>query len=348
MVLRVGIIGAGLQGRRRASVFNNDKESRLVVISSAKLEESMKLADEFGCESSKGWEEVVLRKDLNAIIICTPPHLHALIAIEALKTGKHVLCEKPLAKTYEEGCEMIRTAKEYKRILKCGFNHRHHPAISKAKKMFDDKKIGNPIFARACYGICGRPDCMKEWRSDPSIAAGGHLMEQGIHSIDLFRWFFGDFSKVTGVTQNGYWKTQPLEDNGYAILQTENNVVCTVHASLTQWRNRFSFEVFGTDGYLSVEGLGGSYGTEKLIYGKRDFFKPFSEEITEFLGEDKSWYLEWAEFTSSIKENRQPMGNGEDGLAAMEAVNAVYQASLQEKTINLKSLESALSLEGRL
>ena len=164
---------------------------------------------------------------------------------------------------------MVNVARETGVTLKCGFNHRHHPAIWEAKKMVDQGKIGKPLFARCRYGICGRPGYEKEWRADPAQAAGGQFIEQGTHAIDLFRWFMGEIVEAVCMTGVEYFKKQSLDDNGMAIFRTASGAMASLHTSLTQWKNQFSFEVFGEDGYLGVEGLGASYGTEKLIAGRR-------------------------------------------------------------------------------
>ncbi|MEK7281808.1 MAG: Gfo/Idh/MocA family oxidoreductase, partial [Chloroflexota bacterium] len=188
--MRVGIIGAGLQGRRRAPAVQQTHND-IIVVSAATLEAARPLADTVGCDAAAGWESVVARDDLDTILVCAPTYLHAPIGIAALKKGVHVLCEKPLARTVEEAQAMIEAAQAGGATLKCGFNHRHHPAIQQARKWFDLGAIGEPIFVRCRYGICGRPGYEKEWRANPDISGGGHLMEQGIHGIDLARWFLG-------------------------------------------------------------------------------------------------------------------------------------------------------------
>jgi predicted dehydrogenase len=346
--MRVGIIGAGLQGQRRSQVVKADPTAELAVISSATLTHASGLASVMGCAAAEGWQSVVDSDELDCVLICTPPDSHAQIAIAAMRTGKHVLCEKPLCRSEKEGLLMLRTARETGRILKCGFNHRHHLAVLEAKRLFDAGAIGKPIFARSCYGIGGRPGYENEWRSNPAIAAGGHFMEQGIHAVDLCRWFFGDFEKVSGFVQNGFWSTEPLEDNGFALFQTRRGEVCSIHSSLTQWKNRFSFELFGTEGYLIVEGLGRSYGDQKLIAGRREFGKPFSERVTEFRGQDASWEGEWREFGSAIREAREPLGSGTDGLQAMRLVFALYASARLNASINPQTLLPVAAEDGEL
>jgi predicted dehydrogenase len=219
--------------------------------------------------------------------------------------------------------------------LKCGFNHRHHPGIKKAREWIDAGAIGELNFIRCVYGIGGRPGYEKEWRADPQMVSGGQLMEQGIHAIDLFRWFLGEFSEVTGFTSTRAWNIAPLEDNAFALFRTAKGQIASLHSSLTQWKNIFTLEIFGQDGYIVIEGLGGSYGTEKVSLGKKAFFEPFRDETTEFRGGDTSWYEEWKEFLAAIKEKREPAGNGTDGLEALKLAVAVYKSSQSGRTVKL-------------
>src|SRR5882762_8048439 len=262
--MRVAIIGSGLQGNRRAQALESFPDADLVVVTAKGRSGAEPLAKRMQCAAGAGWEDVVRRTDIDVVVVCTPPNLHSAITLAAVEEGKHVLCEKPLARTLGEGEAMVRAAEKMGVVLKCGFNHRHHPAIMAAKRHFENGLVGAAVFLRAAYGICGRPGYEKEWRADPRITSGGQLMEQGIHVIDLFRWFIGEIQDVTALAETSYRPIAPLEDNAFATCRTRAGVPASLHSSLTQWKNIFSFEVYGKEGYLAVEGLGGGYGTEKL------------------------------------------------------------------------------------
>ena len=324
--MKVGIIGAGLQGRRRGQALKQCGD-QVGIVAAAHLERAQLLASELGCEATTNWEDAVAKEDIDAVIVCTPPNLHLPMCTLALKQSKHVLCEKPLARNPNEAREIAETAQENNVKLKCGFNLRHHPGIEQAREWFDHGLIGEPSFVRCRYGIGGRPGYDKEWRANPDISGGGQLMDQGMHALDLSRWFLGDFVEVAGFLQTAFWDVAPLEDNAFCLLRTDKGQVASIHVSWTQWKNLFSFEVFGKDGYIIVEGLGGGYGIERATLGKRAFLKPFKEEVIEFRGDDHSWDEEWREFTSAIKENREPLGNGYDGLEAVRLAYAVYDAA---------------------
>jgi predicted dehydrogenase len=338
--VRVAIIGAGLQGRRRAPVVRGFPETKLAVITAAQRAHAVALAERMACDAGEGWQEIVERPDIDTVIVCTPPHLHAEITIEALKAGKHVFCEKPIARTEDEARAMVEAAHRCERVLWCGFNHRYHPAVQQLRRWADDGVLGDLMCCRARYGICGRPGYEKEWRADPRVAAGGHLMEQGVHVTDLFRWFLGDPEAVAGMTGTTYWDLGPLEDNGFVLLRWPEGQIASLHSSLTQWRNLFSFEVIGRDGYAAAEGLGGGYGTERAILGKRDFDGPFAEQIIDYRGEDRSWEAEWKAFVAAVRGNRAPIDSAVDGLRALQIVNAAYASSREGRFVRLSQLET--------
>jgi predicted dehydrogenase len=324
--MRVGIIGAGLQGGRRARAIKESGDE-LVMVADPEFERAKNLAEAMKCQATDKWEKITVSEDIEVVVICTPPHLHETMSLAALRQGKHVLCEKPLAHSVEEARRMVDTAGENGFKLKCGFNHRHHPGIVQAREWYDIGYIGEISCIRCRYGIGGRPDYQKDWRMIPEISGGGQLMDQGMHVIDLCRWFLGDFDRIYGITTTSYWDIVPLEDNAFVLLHTEKDQIAQFHVSWTEWKNLFSFEIFGKDGYITVAGLGGSYGTERATLGKRAALEPFREETVEFRGEDKSWLAEWREFTSAIKDDREPLGNGDDGLKALRVVRAIYESA---------------------
>ena len=188
---------------------------------------------------------------------------------------------------------------------------------------------------RIRYGHGGRSGMEKEWRASKDLCGGGELLDQGVHAIDLIRWFAGEVNDVYAQVETKYWPLE-VEDNGFGILNTRNGVSCVVHVSWTNWKNIFSLEVFGEMGYVKVEGLGGSYGQEVLEIGKRkeEGGRP-NIEIIEYPPEDVSWRNEWLEFKNAIKEQRLCVGNGYDGLKVNEVIEAMYLSQSQQKKIFL-------------
>ena len=247
----------GRIGARRAEVLTRAGNARLVAVFDRDAQRAQELARVFGARVCEDAVELVTSRDIEAVIVATPHQWLAPISIAALEDGKHVLCEKPLARTAEEGQAVVEAAARTGRTLKIGFNHRFHPAIAEARRLAKCGRIGRLLLMRCRYGHGGRTGYEHEWRADPAASGGGELMDQGIHALDLFRWFAGEFSEVTATLARAFWPAE-VEDNAFCLLRSKAGAVASLHASWTQWRNLFSFEVFGDVGYLQVEGLGGN------------------------------------------------------------------------------------------
>jgi len=333
--MRIGIVGCGLIGRRRASVARDAGDS-VVIVADVDTARAQQVAVECGSLWTADWTEVILRDDVDAVVVATVNKVLSPVTVAAAGHGKHVLCEKPLGRNPVESQQMVEAARAGDVILKTGFNHRHHPAIWKAHELCVQGKIGELMYARAVYGHGGRPGYDQEWRGDPDLAGGGELLDQGVHVIDLCCWFLGKIAEVIGIATRWHWDVAPLEDNGFALLRAAEGQVASLHTSWTQWKNRFSFEVFGREGYVAVEGLGGSYGAECLTWGRRRAEGgPPDLQTFEFKGPDISWRREWAEFCSAVRERRPPLADGHAGWQAVRIVHAIYESSRAGRTVYL-------------
>jgi predicted dehydrogenase len=325
MAMRVAIVGCGLIGHKRAKALG---EARLIAVADVNRARAQQLAAQFSsCEVEPDWQSCVARPDVDLVIVSTVNDVLASITLEAVRRGKHVLVEKPAGRTPEEVRLAERAGRETGALVKVGFNHRFHPAFRKARELCDTGDLGPLLYIRARYGHGGRIGYDREWRADPVVAGGGELLDQGVHLIDLSRWFLGDFTHVEGHVDTFFWNMS-VEDNGFLALRTVRGQVAWLHASCTEWKNLFSFEVFGRDGKLQIDGLGGSYGVERLsFYRMLPEMGPPETTIWEYPGEDRSWRDEFAYFCECIAAGRQPLGTLEDAIAALEVVEQVYRQS---------------------
>jgi predicted dehydrogenase len=331
MTLRVGVVGAGLIGSRRAQVIAENAATELAMVADINAARVSTLGADLGCEVTTDWRELVSRPDIDAVVVATFNTFLAPISIAALESGKHVLCEKPLGISLREAQLIAQTAERTGTKLKVGFNLRFHPAIRAAHDVCASGKIGRVLYARAAYGHGGRPGYDQEWRGNAELAGGGELLDQGVHVADLCRWFLGEFDHAAGVATRGFWNTGTLEDNGFALLWAQSGAVAIFHTSWMQWKNRFIWEVIGTMGYATVEGLGGSYGPERLTVGERRHEGgPPVEYSTSFGEADLSWRDEWQEFVDAIRMDRSPMSNGSDAVRTMHLIEAIYEASARQ------------------
>jgi predicted dehydrogenase len=325
MTLGVAIIGCGLIGQKRAKALGS---ARLIACADIQPERSNTLGRAFNAQlMTQNWEEAVRHPDVNVVIVATTNDLLAEITRASIEVGKHVLVEKPAARNAAELEPVIEAAQRKNRLVHVGFNHRYHPALRKAREIIDAGGAGELMFVRGRYGHGGRLGYEKEWRANPQLSGGGELIDQGVHLIDLSRWFLGDFSSVMGFAHTYFWQ-MPVDDNGFMTLQTDEKKAAHLHVSCTEWKNLFSFEIYGRTAKLHIDGIGGSYGVERLAYYKMlPQMGPPETTIWEYPGEDTSWRLEFAEFADDITLNRQPAANLNDASAALKIVDRIYKDS---------------------
>ena len=280
-----------------------------------------------GAVTSADWQTTVTREDVDIVVVATTNNVLAEIALGAIEAGKHVLVEKPAARFADELTPLISAAAKRGVQVRVGFNHRYHPALQQAHNIYASGALGELMFVRGRYGHGGRIGYDKEWRADPALSGGGELIDQGVHLIDLARWFLGDFSSVVGTAHTYFWQ-MPVDDNGFLLLQTAQRQTAFLHVSCTEWKNLFSFEIYGRDAKLHIEGLGGSYGLERLAYYKMlPQMGPPETTIWEYPMGDNSWQLEFAEFLEDIRLGRAPTASLADAQAALRIVEQIYRES---------------------
>ena len=183
------------------------------------------------------------------------------------------------------------------------------------------------MFLRARYGHGGRVGYDREWRADPVRSGGGELIDQGSHIIDLARWFLGDFVDVEGFAHTYYWD-MPVDDNAFLLLRTPRKQVAFMHASCTEWKNTFSFELYGRTGKIDISGFGGSYGTERITYYRMlPQMGPPETVAWEYPMIDDSWEVELAEFFDDINLDRAPATGLNDAIAVLKIIERIYKAS---------------------
>ena len=324
-MLGVGIVGCGLIGQKRASALAG---ARVTACVDVVLERAKALARAVpGAQALSDWQTMLERPDVDVVVIATTHDALAEITLAAVNHGKHVLVEKPAARHAAELGPVIEAQQRGGAIVRVGFNHRFHPALRRAKELVEVGAIGDLLYVRGRYGHGGRLGYEKEWRANPALSGGGELIDQGVHLIDLARCFLGEFVDVRGVIHTYYWD-MPVEDNGFMTLTTAMGQVAFLHASCTEWKNHFSFEIFGREGKLGIEGLGGSYGVERLAYYRMlPEMGPPETTIWEYPGPDRSWEDEWAEFATDIRLGRAPLVGLEDARAALEIVGGIYASA---------------------
>ena len=322
MNMHVGIVGCGLIGQKRAYSL---PLGYLKAVADITMDRASALATKYpGVVAYSDWQEMVRRDDLDLIIISTTNDWLVPIALAAIKAGKHVLVEKPAARHYSELDLVIKAADKHQVKVLIGYNLRCHPAFIKAKEIIQSGRIGPILYLRGRYGHGGRPGYEKEWRANPEISGGGELLDQGVHLIDLSRWFLGEFTIVQGKTHTYYWD-MPVEDNGFMYLETVAGQVAWLQVSCTEWKNLFSFEIFCKSGKLQIDGIGGSYGTERLtLYQMLPQMGPPETTTWEYPFPDNSWKTQFDQFEQAISGDLTIHPNPEDARETLRVVARIY------------------------
>jgi predicted dehydrogenase len=324
----VAVIGCGLIGARRAATAAADARTSLRLLVDTNEGRARDLAAGYGADYAVDWHSALERADIGAVVVSTPNALIAPVATAALARGRHVLIEKPMGRNRAEAEQISGAAAAAGKVLKVGFNHRYHPAVAQAAERLHAGEIGRLIHMRARYGHGSRPGCEREWRGDPERAGGGELLDQGVHIIDIFQWLAGLPTRVHAEVQTAVWPLGRLEDNAFALMRFDCDVIGQLHVSMTQWKNLFSLELHGELGALVVEGLGGSYGDEQLTLVRRNLAGGVPEvQTSRFEGPDPSWQEEWSDFAAALHGEALRHGSAAEGVAVMRTVASLYAAA---------------------
>jgi predicted dehydrogenase len=321
------IIGCGLIGRKRAAALAKVPGVRVGIACDLDRARAEGLAATVpGCRPVTDYKAAIADSSIDAVIVATLNASLAPIALAAVSAGKHALIEKPGALGASE-LRALETAAKGRARVRIGYNHRFHPALLKAREIVDSGVAGPLMFLRARYGHGGRKGYDREWRADPKLSGGGELIDQGVHLIDLASWFLGDFTSVDGHAVTSFWDMK-VDDNAFLSLRTASGQTAWLHASCTEWKNMFSLEIYGRHGKIAIEGLGGSYGVEKLTYYQMlPQMGPPESTSWEFAGGDDSWATETAAFAEDIRQGREPSPGLAEGIKTLEIVETIYRKS---------------------
>jgi predicted dehydrogenase len=342
---RLGLIGCGEIGKLRAAAIKRSPGLELVALSDVDPERARAFAASHGGAVVADWRRLVQLDDLDAVVISTPPHLHAEMCVGALQAGKHVLSEKPLARTADECREILAAANRHNRFLATGFNYRFYPSIEKARALLDAGVIGELDHIRSYSGYSAK-DHNHPWLHDVAVMGGGALRDNGIHLIDLTHYFLGDVEEVKGFALDTVWDFPGCEDNGFALLRSHAGKVASLQASWTEWRGyRFLIEIYGTRGCIrascfpmmtqvvSTKTLGGRPQRKSYFFPMvhlREHLQSYRWVVTQ------SFVRELEAFTRAIRGEASAIATGYDGLRALEiAEDATAQSTPSSKETDL-------------
>jgi predicted dehydrogenase len=331
-MLKIGIAGYGVVGKRRRQYIDKREDMRVVAVCDRSF--SGEGAFDDGIRYYQTPEALLSAEKLDALFVCLTNDVAADVTIAGLKQGLHVFCEKPPGRDLSDIARVIEVERRHPELkLKYGFNHRYHDSVRDALAMLRSGALGRVLNMRGVYGKSKFISfgAHSDWRTKRDQAGGGILLDQGIHMVDLMRLFAGEFVDVKSFVDNRFWG-HDIEDNAYALMRTQDGVVAMLHSTATQWRHRFSLEITFEKGALILSGIlsgSKSYGAETLtvLWADPEDDSGDPKEQTTRYRKDPSWSDEIAEFVDAVLANgRIEAGSSQDAWNTMQLVYRIYCA----------------------
>ena len=325
--LRVGIIGCGLIGRKRAEALGELDE--LVGVADVSAAASERLASDFGVAACAD-ADALLDLAPDVVVVAVTHDQLAPMAELALAAGANVLVEKPAAIGVAAVEHLAAAAANAQRVVKVGFNHRFHPGIERLAQEVHGGEHGELLHVRGRYGHGGRLGYEREWRMQRERSGGGELIDQGMHMLDLVHWLAGPLPLHSALLRTQFWDVA-VEDNAALLLGEGAARIgpwAMLHVTWTEWKNMFSLEVYCRTAKLAVDGLTRSYGPQTLrIYRMGPELGPPSLEQIDFPAQDPSWVREWEHFAVALAQDTPILGDLADARYAWSIVEAAYAAT---------------------
>lgn len=324
----VAIVGCGLIGYRRANVIKN-LGGEIYACCDLDINRCNTFFSKFNCKIKKNnSNDIAFDEHISIVIIATTHNQLYPIAKKCIENGKHVLIEKPGSINSNQLKKILLLSKKYKKHVRIGYNSEYLDSVQRIKSIVkNNKKLGKLNYIRAVYGHGGRLGYDKEWRASKKLSGGGELIDQGSHLLHLSNLFTRSIFKVKGVELGRYFWNMEVEDNVFLLLKNRENVVISLHASWTEWKNKFNFEIFFQNAKLEISGRGASYGKENLIY----------YQMTEKMGPpkvkkwnysiDNSWKNEWRCFLKDIKSKKSDYRSLNESIAVLKVIETAYRLS---------------------
>lgn len=315
--MKTVVIGCGNIGVKRINAIQNIPEIEIAGLVEVNPQQKQYLQNNYKYPVSDNYQKYLTDNSIDAFIVSATTHPSLKIIEDALKAGKHVLCEKPLGDEISQTEKITNLANDKSLVLHIGFNIRYDEGLQKAKLLIDECKIGKPYFFKCTY-------------VNGSVITNnnkvGALLDMGIHNLYLAKMFMGDIKTIASAIQRFEYEVKDRDDNGFVLLQS-NSMVGSIHFSLVRWRNDFNLEVTGSEGSVIVESLT-KWGTQTTIHHERIYPSGVPKETKyEFVG-DNTWEAECRDFYKRVLNNDLSKNN--EALEAMEIAKIIKDTSLTQ------------------
>jgi predicted dehydrogenase len=329
VTLRVGVAGAGQAGERQALGFAGNPAASVVGIADLDERPASALAEQLGAAARRHWRDL-FDLDLDILVVALPHNLHLEPAEEAAGRGVHLMMEKPLATSIEDGQRIVRAARSAGIRLGVSFVHRYREEVLRAKQWLE--LVGTPRVARESMASQRTP-AHPRWITRRDVAGGGVLMYGAIHGVDRLRWFMGSEVLEVHARTHRYAADTDVEDGVAAMLVFENGAVATLTSNAPPYRagpTPWETEVYGDTGMIRVRTrewaeFSSDQGCERYDTTSDPATRPahynFSRQADDFI--------------DAVARGRPPRVTGEDGQRALEVCLAVYRSAAQGRPVRV-------------
>ena len=343
--LRMGVVGLGM-GMGHARGYQSHPAAELVAVCDADAARLAHQATELGIEQTyDDAARMFAQAGLDAVSIAVPNKFHAPLTIAALKSGLHVLCEKPMARTAAEAERMLKAARAARKNLMINFSFRFSDMSYALKDQVDAGVIGDIYFGRTVWHRRRGIPQLGGWFGIKEMSGGGPLIDLGVHRLDLALWLMG-YPEPVAVSGSTYdpiarqrarkeRKAYDVEDVACGLIKFANGATLILEASWAlniKENEHMITSLYGTKGGLVQRNVEGGYGFEAEMYtaeGDSHFTKKLDRR-------DESAPEAYHEFVNSILENRQPIATGEDGLKVMKILDGIYKSAATGKEVRYR------------
>ena len=324
--VKFGVVGCGFIGSTHLKSFKSIEKGEVVAVCDIIEERAKKAAEEYKVPKVyTDFYKLLEDKEIDAVIIGTPPYLHKEQAIGALKAGKHVFLEKPIAISLKDAIEVRNTVKKTGLKLMLGLCLRYHGLFSYAKNLVSE--LGKPV--KLWHVALGRVPTYADWIKYKE-KSGGMICENGVHILDFYRWVAGPVKKVYAeLTRSQEGIT--IEDNATVVLYHENGAVSTLVQSWASTHPYRSWGIVYRNGNLSIQG----YLDGLIKLSKRDG----TREEKEHKEDVQLMYIkEMKHFIECILKDKTPSVNEDEGVETQKIIEAVYLSSKKKEPIDMSSI----------
>nr|WP_144923642.1 Gfo/Idh/MocA family oxidoreductase [Paenibacillus bovis] len=338
--LNIGVIGCGSIAKyRHLPEYKHNDQVVIAAVCDINEDRVNEVAEQYGVKAYTNYEELLANPDIDVVSVCTPNYLHAPISIAALQSGKHVLCEKPMATSREEAVQMINAAKLAGKKLMIAHNQRFVPSHQKARKLIESGELGKIYSFRTAFGHGGpegwSADGKESWFFKKEEAFIGAMGDLGVHKTDLMRYILGEeFVEVGAFIETSAKQYANVDDTAVCVLKTESGIIGTLAASWSYVaREDNSTIIYGENAILRIEDDPNYSLIIQYKNGEVVKYELGGIQTNDAGGQNSTQVIN--KFVASIVEDTEPAIPGEEGMKSLQVILAALESSETKQIVKL-------------